>query len=95
MVNLEYSNIRIGRSEHSKELVVSGEIINKSDRAYSTVGLRIVLFVKNLSIASFVVLVNGISIGATKTFEKNVEDLEYDSIGKDITRYEVFVESAY
>ena len=95
MVNLEYYNIKIARSENSKEIVIRGEVINKSDKAYSTVGLRIVLFVKSISVASVVVLINGIPSGATKTFEKNIEDLEYDAIAKDITRYEVFVESAY
>ncbi|MFH0855934.1 MAG: hypothetical protein V1869_05455 [Candidatus Omnitrophota bacterium] len=95
MVNLEYYNIKIGRSEHSKDIVIRGEIVNKSDKNYSSISLRIVLFVKNISIASVVVLVNGISSGASKVFEKNVEDLEYDAIAKDITRYEVYVESAY
>lgn len=95
MVNLEYYNIRVGRSEHSKELVIRGEVINKSERTYNSVSLRIILFVKNISVASVVVLINGIPSGATKVFEKSVEDLEYDAIGKDVTRYEVFTESAY
>ena len=95
MVNLEYNNIRAGRSDHSKNLVVRGEVINKGDKAIATVGLRIVIFVRNVSIASVVVLINGIPGGSTKVFEKDVEDLEFDAIGKDVTRFDVFVESAY
>ncbi len=95
MINLQFYNITIVKAKESKEVVVKGEVTNRSDRSYNTVALRIILFVKNISIANVIVLVNGLSAGATKEFEKKVEELQYDAIAKDITRYEVYAESAY
>jgi len=95
VINLEYFNIKIDKVKETKEIIVKGEVSNRGDISYSTVALRIILFVKNIAIANVIVLINGLSSGATKAFEKKLEDLEYDSIAKDITRYEVFTESAY
>ena len=95
MINLQFFNIKIDKSKETKEVVVKGEVSNKSDRSYNTVAVRIILFVKNISIANVIVLVNGLSAGTTKEFEKTVEELQYDAIAKDITRYEIYTESAY
>ncbi|MEK6727610.1 MAG: hypothetical protein AABY28_02910 [Candidatus Omnitrophota bacterium] len=40
-------------------------------------------------------VVNGLLNGGTKSFDKYIEDLEYDKVGKDINRHEIYVESAY
>ena len=95
MINLEYYNLKIERSKESGEIIIKGEVANKSGRNYTTVAVRIIVFVKNIAIANVVILVNGLYSGVTKAFEKNIEDLRYDSIAKDITRYEAYTESAY
>jgi len=95
MINLEFFNVKIEKAKETNEIIVKGEVSNKSDVNYSAIVLRIILFVKNISVANFIVLINGLSAGATKEFEKNVEDLNYDSIAKDITRHEIYTESAY
>ena len=44
---------------------------------------------------NIVLTVNGLIGNATKFFEKSVEDSDYNAIAKDITRYEVYTESAF
>jgi len=95
MLNFEYYHVRAERSENSKNIVVKGEIINRSDKNYSSITLRIIVFVKNVAIASVLVVINGLASGTSKAFQKNVEDLEYDAIAKEITRYDIYPESAY
>lgn len=95
MINLEFHNIKFDRSKETNDIVIRGEVSNRSDKGYSAIALRIIVFIKNIAIANVIVVVNGISMGATKVFEKNVEDLKYDSVAKDITRYEIYAESAY
>ena len=73
MANLEYFNIKVDRSKETKDVVIKGEVSNRTEKSYSTIALRIIVFVKNISIANVVVLINGLPIGATKAFEKSVE----------------------
>ena len=95
MINLEYFNVKIEKVKETNGIVIRGEVSNRTDVNYSTIALRILLFVKNIAIANVIVLISGLTAGATKEFEKGVEDLEYDKIAKDITRYEIYTESAY
>lgn len=95
MLNLEFYNIRIERAEHSNEVVVKGEVTNRTARNFNSVAVRVVLFVKSIAIANFVILINGLYSGASKAFETTVEDIQYDVIGKEINHYEIFAESAY
>jgi len=95
LLNIEYANITIGKAQQSHQIVVKGEITNRAGRHYSAVASRIVLFIKNIPIANTVFVVNGLPNGATKTFEKSIEDLDYDQVAKDITRYDVYPESVY
>ncbi len=95
MPNLEYHNITIGKVKNADQLVVKGEITNSSEKEYNTVAVRVILFVKNIIVANTVFTVNGLPNGSTRAFERNIEDLMYSQIGKDITRYEVYTESCY
>lgn len=95
MVNLSYHNIKIEKAEDSKEVVVKGEITNNSDKTFATVAVRIVLFIRSVTVANLVFTVNGLSIGATKVFKKTIDDLEYDQVGKDINRYDIYTETAF
>lgn len=95
MLNLDYHNIKIEKSESSNQVVIKGEVTNNSGRSYSTVAVRVVLFIKNITIANTVFMVNGLLNGATKAFEKPVEELEYEQVAKDITRYEIYTDSCY
>jgi hypothetical protein len=95
MPNFSYYHIDIGESDKTKEVVVKGEIANNSDKSYATVAVRIILFKQNITIANVVFTVNGLPAGATKAFEKTIEDLEYGQIGKDINRYDIYTETAF
>jgi hypothetical protein len=95
MLELEYYNVGIEKSRVSNHLVIKGEISNKTGKNYIAVALRVIVFVKSIPVANVIILVNGLSTGTTKVFEKELEELEFESIGKDITRYEIYLESAY
>ena len=95
MPNFSYYHIEIEKSENTKEIVVKGEVTNNSDKSYSTVAVRVILFKKNVTIANVVLTVNGLPAGATKAFKKTIDDLEYDQVGKDINRYDIYTETAF
>lgn len=95
MPALNFYNIAVSKSKTTNQVVVKGDIENRSGKNYNAVAIRIILFIKNIPIANSVVVVNGLLNGATKGFEKYIEDLEYDKVGKDINRNETYVESAY
>jgi len=76
-------------------LVVRGDVENRSGKNYNAVAIRIILFIKNIPVCNTVCVINGLPNGRSKTFEKYIEDLEYDKVGKEITCYEVYTESAY
>jgi benzoyl-CoA reductase/2-hydroxyglutaryl-CoA dehydratase subunit BcrC/BadD/HgdB len=95
MPNFNYYNINIVKSGSGSHLVVRGEIENRSGRNYNAVAMRIILFIKSIPIANTVLVVNGLSAGQTKNFEKQIEELDYNKVSKDITRHEIYIESAY
>jgi hypothetical protein len=95
MPNFNFYNVEVKKAETSNQMVVRGDIENRSGRSYNAVAIRIVLFVKNIPVTNTVVVVNGIPNTATKSFEKYVEDLDYTQVGKDITRWDIYTESAY
>jgi len=95
MPNFSYYHVEVGKSDQTKEVVVKGEITNNSDQSYTTVAVRIILFKQNIAIANVIFTVNGLSAGATKAFEKTIEDLDYWQVGKDINRYDIYTETAF
>jgi len=95
MINLEYYNINFERSKETGDIIIRGEVSNKTAKSYAAIALRMIIFVKNIAIANVIILINGLNAGTTKGFEKIVEDLKYDGIAKDIKRYEIYLESAY
>ena len=95
MVNIRFYNVTISKAESNNQIVVRGDVENGTGRNYNAVAIRIVLFIKNIPVVNTVTVVNGLSMGRTKGFEKIVEDLDYNLVGKDINRYEVYAESAY
>jgi len=94
-LNLEYHDVRIEKSPFSNQVVVKGEVINKTGRNYTSVAIRVIFFMKNISVVNIVLSINGLTSNATKVFEKSIEDLDFDSVAKDITNYEIYTESAY
>jgi proteasome assembly chaperone (PAC2) family protein len=95
MPNLDYHNVKIEKYENTDQIVVKGEVANNSDRTYNAVAVRLVIFIKNIAIANVVFTINGLPKGANREFEKVIDDLEYEQVIKDITRYELYTESAY
>ena len=95
MPNFSYYHVEIEEAPDTKEVVVSGEVANNSDKSYATVAVRIVLFKKNITVANVVFTVNGLSAGATRSFRKTIEELNYEEIGKDISRYDIYTETAF
>ena len=96
MLNFKFQNIKVEKGNiGANEVVVRGEVTNRSGRSYNTVAARIVVFVKNMAISNTVFAINGLSAGSTKQFEKVIEDLAYSQVGKDITSCEITVDSAF
>jgi hypothetical protein len=95
MPNFSYYHIKIEKASDTKEVVIKGEITNNSDKSYATVAVRIVLFKNNVTVANLVFTVNGLSAGATRAFKKNIEELDYEQIGRDINRYDIYTETAF
>ncbi|MDD5116107.1 MAG: FxLYD domain-containing protein [Candidatus Omnitrophica bacterium] len=95
MPNFSYYHIEIEESKETKEVVVKGEVTNNSDKSYSTVAVRVVLFKKNVTIASVVFSIHGLTAGATRAFRKTIEELDYRQVGKEITRYDIYTETAF
>lgn len=95
MANFDFSDITFSKAEGTKRLIVRAAVHNASGRDFGAVAIRVILFNRNIPLASFIVAVNGFTNGSTKSFEKEAEDLDYEQVAKHITRHEVFVESAY
>ena len=93
-MNFSYDNIKFKKENEGTGLLMFGEVTNNTGRSYHSVVFRVVIFIKTISVANIVVTVNGFAIGQTKTFEHRFEDLEYKII-PEITRYEMYAESAY
>ncbi|MBU1726535.1 MAG: FxLYD domain-containing protein [Candidatus Omnitrophica bacterium] len=95
MSMLDFYNITFEKADNSKQMVIKGEVKNNSGRNYNAVAIRVVLFNKNIPVVSTVVVVNGVPNGSTKSFEKFVEEIEYEEVAKSINRQEAYIESAY
>ena len=95
MLNLEYHDIRLEKSPSSNQVVVKGEVTNKTGRNFISVAIRVIFFIRSIPVINIVLSINGLINNRTKIFEKRIEDLEYEAIAKDVTRYEIYTESAY
>ncbi|MFA4992450.1 MAG: FxLYD domain-containing protein [Candidatus Omnitrophota bacterium] len=95
MPNLSYHNIVIAKSDNTKEVVVKGEVTNNTDKSFSTVGVRIVLFIRSVTVANMVFTLNGLPSGSTKAFKKTIDDLDYEQVGRDINRFDIYTETAF
>ena len=95
MLNFDYHNVKIEKDKNTKEVIVRGEVTNHTGRNYATIAGRIVLFIKNTAISNTIFIVNGLSTGATKQFEKVIDELDYNQVGKDITNFEIYTESGF
>lgn len=95
MPNLSYYHIEIEEASETKEVVVKGEVTNNSDKSYSSVAVRVILFKKSVTIANVVFTINGLNAGATKAFRRVIEDLDYRQVGREITRYDIYTETAF
>jgi len=88
-------NITFKRHGQEDWLMVKGEITNSSGKNYNAVVFRIVVFIKSTPIGSAAVTINGFYNGQTRTFEKQIEELGYSKVANEITRCEIYAESAY
>lgn len=95
MAQLEFSDITYHKSENNRRLLVRGEIRNSSGRHYNAIAIRLIIFNRNIPLANIVVVINELPNGVTKRFEREAEELEYEQVVKNITRHEVYIESAY
>jgi hypothetical protein len=95
MANFSYYHVEIGKSENTKDVVVKGEITNNTDKSYNTVAVRVILYKKNVTITNVVFMVHGLSAGATKAFERTIEELQYEQVSEDISHYDIYTETAF
>ena len=95
MINLVFHHIEICKSKLTNEVAVKGEVTNNTQKSYTAVGVRVVLFKNNVTVANVVFTINGVAAGATRAFEKTIEKLDYQQIGRDVNRYDIYTESAF
>jgi hypothetical protein len=94
MPNFDFYNVTYCPDTRDR-LVIKGEIQNNSGRNYSAVAIRAILFNKSIPMINTVIVVNGLLSGRTKSFERCIEESNYNSVAKLITRMEVVIDSAF
>jgi len=94
MLYFKFSNIQYKQNRLDDCLIFSGEATNETGRDFSCVAFRAILYVKTVSISSFVFTVKGFLKSQTRIFEVKVPELSH-AVLKEITAYEIFAESAY
>jgi len=95
MRSLDYYNVKLEQFRNSNRVILKGELTNTSGKSYSTVAVRVMLFVKNSVAVNEVFLINNLPNGTTKAFERHIYDLPPGQAFGDITRYEIFTENCY
>ena len=90
----DYHNIEFKR-DSSGSLLVKGEIVNNSGKNFHAVVFRIVIYMRSIPIGNSNVAIKGFYNGQTKVFEKQIEELHYDSVIAQRPTCQVFVESGY
>ncbi len=93
-MNFAYNNVKFQKHTQENWLVVTGEITNNAGKNFNAVVFRLVVFVKAIPVANMVIAINGFFAGQTRIFETRVAELEYKII-PEISRYEIYAESAY
>lgn len=95
MPNFDFYNVACYRDKSKGRLVIRGEVKNNSGRNWGVVAVRVILFNKSMPMLNTLIVVNGVLDGRTKSFEKYLEEADYDSIAAKITRIEVIVDSSF
>ena len=95
MTNLEYHNIKIEKYKGTNQLVMTGEVTNGTSKYYSTVAVRVILFVRNIPVVNEVFVINDLPKGATKAFERRIYEMKPNEVLDNITRYEIFTDNSY
>ena len=90
-----YSNITLKQHPEGPWVMAQGEITNKSGRNFHSVVFRIILFIRSTPIGNVTVTINGFLNNQTRQFEKQVGELEYKKVCEDITKIDIYPESAY
>jgi len=93
--NFFYKDIIFKKEDQGAGVVVRGEIVNNTGRNFSAVVFRAVLFARTIPIANVIIIINGFMNGQARTFEKRVEELVYEKVKNDISKCEIYPESAY
>ncbi len=75
MRSLIYRNVKIERYKSSNQLLLKGEIANEAGKYYTTVAVRVILFIRNIIVVNEVFLINDLPNGSTKVFERHIYDL--------------------
>ena len=93
-MTFSFQNVKFGKHSQENGLMLSGEVSNTSGKSYSSVVFVAIVFIKNFPAGTVTFPINGFNVGQTKTFEVRVGELEF-SRASEITRYEIYAESAY
>ncbi|MDD4981375.1 MAG: hypothetical protein WC293_02260 [Candidatus Omnitrophota bacterium] len=94
MLQFKFRNIQYKQNKLEDCLTMQGEVTNESSKDYNCVAFRVLLYVKTVSISSFVFTIKGFLKSQTKDFEVRIPELSY-AVAKEITAQEIFAESAY
>ena len=93
-MHFSYNNIKFKKHKEENWLMMTGEITNDSDKNYSAVVFRVILFIHSFPAGNVNLTIRAFKAWQTKTFEVQAGDLEYKII-PDISKYEIYTESAY
>jgi len=93
--NFYYDKVEFKKHKQGDWLVATGEMTNRSGKNYNAVVFRIILFIGNIPIGNAVITIRSFRNGQTRRFEKQIGELEYSKVVREISRYEIYPESSY
>ncbi|MFA6004231.1 MAG: hypothetical protein WC881_09200 [Elusimicrobiota bacterium] len=88
-------SVKLADGSSGKRIQVKGDICNRTARGYSAVSIRLILRNQDLVVANSLVVIYGISGGATKSFSQNLAGLEAGQHIDEHTKCYCQVESAF
>lgn len=93
-MNFAFGHVKFKKHQQESWLVMTGEVINNNGKHFNAVVFRAAVFIKNIPVGNGVFTINGFYNGQTRTFETRIGELEAKII-PEITRYEIYAETAY
>ena len=96
-ISFDFRRVALQKGERGSgsQVVVTGEILNRSFRSFSAVSLRVCVRNGENTAANISFIVYGLPSGMSRRFSKSLDDLEYDKVVNLGTECECSVDSAF